>query len=399
VARSLPPFLARPLIQLWLAHSPRSWQRRQVIAADSPHVHAPGMNPDRVLLTGDGVATGRGVLTHDLGLPGHLARSLSARTGHATDVDIVVDDDMTVRTCLQALADTDLFRYDVVLLSLGHNEALGLMSLKTWRDDLGALLEVLTERVPAATRIFLLPIPVFGPRTGLPAYLARVLDGRAKRLDAVTAELVSGAPQVTLIGDGGAYEFQAEDAHVYRVWADGVAAQISAELDPDRLLAGSTAEVDEEGRAAAVECSGLADVVTDPVLDGLTRAARQVFGTSTAVITLIHSDIQTMISRAGGERIVIPRHESFCDVTIRRAGHLVIEDATLDPRYDQFPTVAGDASIRFYAGYPIESPDGHRIGAFCVMDTEPRSFAPSEVALLRKLAQSAQDHLWQLPNA
>ena len=35
---TLPKLVARPLVQLWLKTSPASW-RRQVIAADSPHVH------------------------------------------------------------------------------------------------------------------------------------------------------------------------------------------------------------------------------------------------------------------------------------------------------------------------------------------------------------------------
>jgi len=53
-------FLARPLVGLWLKFSTHSWERH-VTAGDSPHVHAPGTDPDRVLLTGDGAATGRGV--------------------------------------------------------------------------------------------------------------------------------------------------------------------------------------------------------------------------------------------------------------------------------------------------------------------------------------------------
>jgi hypothetical protein len=396
VARSIPVFLARPLIRLWLAYSPDSW-RHSVMADDSPHVHAPGTNPDRVLLTGDGVATGRGVRTHDLGLPGHLARSLTSRTGRATDVDIVVDDSMTVRTCLQALTDIDLYRYDVIIFSLGHNEALHLMSSRTWRISVNALLKEISDRVPAATSVFLLPIPVFGPRTELPPGLARVLDARARMLDAVTRELVEGIAGVTLIGDARTFEFQAEDAHSYRVWADGIAGQVSAELDADRIPAGSTAEVDEAGRVDAIRRSGAASVAADPVLDALTRTARDAFGTSSAMITLIHSDVLTMMSAAGREPAVIPRHQSFCDITIRRATHLVIEDAALDLRRDPVSTVPGDPALRFYAGYPIESPDGYRIGAFCIMDAEPRHFSAEEAALLRRLAQLAQDHLWRLP--
>jgi hypothetical protein len=389
----LPAFAARPLIRLWLASSPDSWQR-VVTAADSPHVHARGTDPDRVLLAGDGVATGRGVTTHDLGLPGHLARSLTARTGHATDVDIVVDRAMTVRTCARALAGTDLFRYDVIVLSLGHNEALALMRPAAWRDGLRTLLDGLTERAPAATRIFLLPIPVFGPRTRLPPALARVLDARVQALDAVTLELAAATAGVTVIGGRGTYEFQPESSHVYRGWADGVAAEISTGLDPHRVRAGDTAEGDEEDRQRAVRALDALHAGADPALDELTRAAREAFGTTTALITLVRADEMTVISTTGVD-VVVPRSRSFCDITIRRSGHTVIEDATLDSRYEHYPVVTGDRAMRSYAGYPIESPDGHHVGTFCVLDEEPRSFSAEDLSLLRSLAKQAQDLLWR----
>lgn len=390
---SLPVSLARPLIRLWLAHSPHSWQRG-VIAGDSPHVHARGVNPHRLFITGDGMATGRGVLTHDLGLPGHLARSLTARTGHATDVDIAVDQTMTVDTCLQAMAETDLSRYDVIVLSLGCNEALALMELAAWRASLKPLLTRIEERAPAA-KIIVLPIPLFGPHTVLPAVLVELVDERVAELNAVTLDLAAAQAGVTLVGDGDTYDFREQDSHVYRVWANSVAESIHALLDPDRALAGSTADVDERDRLRALERVHGAMAVGDLVLDGLTRRARQAFGTTIGVITLIHHDVQIMISTVGMEPEVVPREQTFCDVTIRRAGHLVIEDASRDARYQDFPAVTGSAGVKFYAGYPIESPDGHRVGALSVMDDKPRHLTPDDLALLRSLAQAVQRHVWQ----
>jgi hypothetical protein len=111
----------------------------------------------------------------------------------------------------------------------------------------------------------------------------------------------------------------------------------------------------------------------------------------------IHDDVQTMISATGMEPSVVPRDQTFCDVTIRRAGHLVVEDASRDARYEGFPAVTGRTAVRSCAGYPIESPDGHRIGALCVMDDEPRRFTAHDLALLRSLAQAAQGHLCAPP--
>ena len=224
-----PYLLARPLIGLWLATSPHSWQNR-FAADDSPHVHASGTDPDRVLLTGDGVATGRGVLTHDLGLAGYLARSLSARTGHAVDVDVVVDEKMTVRSCLAAIANVDLFRFDIIVLSVGANEALRLKGVAAWRNAVGTLLSNLEHQAPAAARIFVLSIPVFGPKTRLPAPLAHIVDQHVQKLNATTATLVAARPTVTLMPVTEDNEFEPESRHVYQRWADGIAVRINEEL-------------------------------------------------------------------------------------------------------------------------------------------------------------------------
>jgi GAF domain-containing protein len=50
--------------------------------------------------------------------------------------------------------------------------------------------------------------------------------------------------------------------------------------------------------------------------------------------------------------------------------------------------------VRFYAGYPLEAPDGRRVGALCIVDTSPRSFSKREAALLRGLTLRVQHELW-----
>jgi hypothetical protein len=237
----LPKIIVRPLVELWLATNPDSW-RRQVVAGDSPHVHGPGITLDRILLTGDGVATGRGVRTHDLGLPGHLARQLSALTGHATDIDVVVDQEMTVLSCEAAIDGVDLSRYDVIVLSLGHNEALALMSVRKWESGLRTLLAEVAECASSAASVFLLSVPSFGPRTHLPPALAAVVDRHAEALNAVTSTVIAGIPQVTLIPVSAANEFERETVTLYRRWAGGIAARISEELTLHRVLASAFAE-------------------------------------------------------------------------------------------------------------------------------------------------------------
>lgn len=387
--------LARPLIRTWLTASPHSWERH-VVATDSPHLHAPGTDPDRVLLVGDGVATGRGVRTHELGLPGHLARSLSALTGRATDVDIVVDGRMTVRQGPAAVAEIDLARFDAIVLSFGANEALSLIDVATWADDLSALLTDIASRAPTATTTYVLGIPSFTVNPHFPPRLGRLVDRNSVRLNDVMRRVVASHPSMVFVPEAEGHAFEAESAPVYARWAAPIALHISDGLDPARPAAEDTVQADEKARLRSLDrLERLRGTDDDPELDQLTDRARQLFGTTLAAVTLIGSDTQEMRSVSGTDGLALPRSESFCDTTIRRTGHLVIEDASLDSRYADYSVVAGEPGIRFYAGYPLEAPDGQRVGALCVMDTEARRFSTEDATALRALALAVQRHLFR----
>jgi GAF domain-containing protein len=385
--------LLRPQVAAWLEFSPHSW-KRHVIAHDTPHLHAPGMNPDRILVTGDGAAAGRGVRTHELGLPGFLARSLSSHTRRATDVELVVDDDMTVTSCQEALENHDLGRFDVVLVALGANEALALMSPREWQTTLRALLVDLRRKTPVTTAIFLLAIPEFGINPHFPAALARAVDYHVGMLNTITEHLADELSGVEFIPEGKALAFELEGIGLYKQWADTIAARIARALDPRRPHAADLTAADEVERQLVLEELEARHAGADAALDAFTDETRRIFGVKMAAITFIRSDTGLFRSASGFEVVELPRSESFCDVTIRRDSLLVIEDAARDARFADFSVVSGDPGIRFYAGHPLESPGGQRVGALCVMDTEPRHFTADEAVALRMLAQRIQTHLF-----
>ena len=395
MSSSISRFVWRNVIAVWLRTSEDSWRRLRV-ADDSPHVHAPGTNPDRILIAGDGASAGVGVRTHDLGLPGYLARSVTSLTGRALDADIVVTTTMTTARCIEVLSRIELSRFDVILLTLGGNEALEFYDPDKWTSDMSALLDHIERSAPVATKTIVMSIPYFGSMSRFPRILRERVDRHSAQLNAITSRLVARRSGVTFVNFTAGEGLEAVGAHSYALWADHLAPAVTEQLEPVGSTSIRTELVEEASRQEALDELGLLDMPSDPELDRHTTSAKNLFNVPYAAVTLIDHDRQSMISAVGMERIDIPRDRAFCDVTIRRPESLAIRDPRRDARYSHNTLVLSNHRVGFYAGYPLESPDGHRIGALCVMDVKPRIFTEADSALLRQVAQGVQLRLWAL---
>jgi hypothetical protein len=71
---------------------------------------------------------------------------------------------------------------------------------------------------------------------------------------------------------------------------------------------------------------------------------------------------------------------------------MVVEDARADARFADNPLVTGDPGIRFYAGAPLRTADGHALGALCVIDRQPRTLTPLQRGALATLARQVVAH-------
>ncbi len=110
-------------------------------------------------------------------------------------------------------------------------------------------------------------------------------------------------------------------------------------------------------------------------------------------VTLMDGDRQFRKAEIGLGGREAPRKDSFCDVTIRQEGTLVVEDAAADAAFAQNPFVMGDPHLRFYAGHPLQAPGGEQVGTLCIIDTEPRTLDERGRSLLRELALWVQAEL------
>ena len=120
--------------------------------------------------------------------------------------------------------------------------------------------------------------------------------------------------------------------------------------------------------------------------DRITRLASGFFRVPVVYVAFIDRDRQWFKSRVGSCPAETSRDISFCQYTIHRDEPLIMPDARLDPIGRTHPYVVGKPHIKFYAGVPLSGPRGHKIGSFCLVDTEPREFDDDDLAALMAFA-------------
>jgi len=131
-----------------------------------------------------------------------------------------------------------------------------------------------------------------------------------------------------------------------------------------------------------------------PSLDPVVRIASRMFNMPVSAINMVGSEHVFFAASIGVGDTDMRRDVSFCAHAVLQDDVMVVPDARLDERFHDNPLVAGPAGIRFYAGVSLNSPDGHPLGALCVIDTEPHAdFSEDDKDRLRELGRMAADRL------
>jgi diguanylate cyclase (GGDEF)-like protein len=137
----------------------------------------------------------------------------------------------------------------------------------------------------------------------------------------------------------------------------------------------------------------LLDSAPEDRFDRITRMVKRMFDVEICLVSLVDSDRQWFKSRQGLDACETPREISFCGHAILEEQAFVIEDALLDLRFADNPLVTEEPHIRFYAGYPVHSPTGQRIGTLCLIDRQPRAFSDKDREMLKDFASLVDDEL------
>eukprot|EP00536_Pseudo-nitzschia_multiseries_P001647 jgi/Psemu1/181594/e_gw1.21.175.1 len=130
---------------------------------------------------------------------------------------------------------------------------------------------------------------------------------------------------------------------------------------------------EELKRLQALRSYLLLDSEREEQFERLTALASRVMDVPIALVSLVDLGRQWFMSNRGlGDVRETPRSAAFCSHAILSKDEvLIIKDAKKDPRFVKNPLVTGPPFIRFYAGAPLETPEGYKLGTFCIIDTKP----------------------------
>ncbi|NVN52809.1 diguanylate cyclase [Mycolicibacterium hippocampi] len=162
------------------------------------------------------------------------------------------------------------------------------------------------------------------------------------------------------------------------------------ETRDDQLIRASDSESE---RLAALDSFGILDTPPEKAFDDLTSLAAHVCGVPMSAVSLVDAERQWFKARHGVDATETSRELSFCAHALQSPELLEIPDTTQDSRFADHPMVIGDPLLRFYAGAPLITADGHALGALCVLDVKPGALTTLQRQHLQILADQVMSNL------
>lgn len=151
---------------------------------------------------------------------------------------------------------------------------------------------------------------------------------------------------------------------------------------------------DEKKRLEKLEGYKILDSPPEAAFNYIAAMAAERFNTPIALISMVDKYRVWYKASIGMNNLQeVPRNESLCSLVVLQDAVTVFTNALEEPCLLVNPFVAGEYGLRFYAGAPIKTPDGFRLGAVCVIDQHPREFSSSDQKALEEMAALAMEEI------
>jgi signal transduction histidine kinase len=155
----------------------------------------------------------------------------------------------------------------------------------------------------------------------------------------------------------------------------------------------SIQSIHEEQRLSELYRYSILDTPSESAFDELAKLAAFICTTPISFVSLVDTDRMWFKAKVGLSVDEIPRTDGFGFSAILGEEFRMISDAQADETLSSHPLFASDPKIRFYAGVPLVTPRGFRIGTLCVADTRPRTLTAEQSAALATLARTVVTQL------
>ena len=149
----------------------------------------------------------------------------------------------------------------------------------------------------------------------------------------------------------------------------------------------------ESERLMALRELNILDTAAEKNFDDITLLASQICDAPISYISLLDKDRQWFKSSKGLSITETNRDISFCSHTIHQSDIMIVSDVLKDDRFVDNPKVTGHPFIRFYAGVPLLSDRGFKLGTLCIVDHKPRNLNPQQIFALEVLARQVESNI------
>ncbi len=143
----------------------------------------------------------------------------------------------------------------------------------------------------------------------------------------------------------------------------------------------------EKERLNAIRRYHILDTEEEQDFDSIVELATQLCNTPIAFINLIDEHRQWFKAKIGINIRETHRDSAFCAHTILQDDIMMVADTSKDDRFFDNPLVTSDPYIQFYAGMPLITSKGYKLGTLAVLDRTPRSLSEHQLRDLRILAK------------
>lgn len=150
---------------------------------------------------------------------------------------------------------------------------------------------------------------------------------------------------------------------------------------------------DEADRLAKLQSYRVLDTSPEKLFDDITHIASHICGTPISLVSLVDADRQWFKSKKGLDVEQTSRSVAFCAHAIHSDELLYVPDATKDERFHDNPLVTESPNLMFYAGAPIVTPEGHKVGTLCVLDNKPNELSIEQRSILTRLSNQVSSNL------